>query len=214
MANPEFLRIKVKGERLAEIFSVGRPNRVMCWEDLAGYLQDDARWPVYVSGGSIPPAAIASILSSRDLHLTVELLLTNRMESLHFFRDAVVLYLQPDCSTTVLRATEHLLLLVGPTKPRLVPDDLAALPKEFERLAPSIERWAESDDGERSRLLDKASPSSLRKLVDAVDPHFGGIHRYLTSFGDSPLPDVATQLQTLAECASEARLRLGKKGDR
>jgi hypothetical protein len=179
---------------------------------LAGYLRDDTRWPVYV--WKVPPAAIDSILSSRDLHLTVERLLRNRMESLHSFRDSVVLYLQPDHASTVLRAIDELLSLVGPRKRRSVSDDRVALPKELQSLAPFMERWAESDDAERSRILNKATPRSLRKLVDAVAPHFDEIDRYLSSFGDGPVPGAATQLQTLAECACEARLRLAKERER
>jgi hypothetical protein len=213
-ANADFVRIEVKGERPGEVFSVGRPNRVSCSDGLAGYLRDDTRWPVYVWAGKLPPAAIDSILSSRDLHQTVERLLRNQMESLHFFQDSVVLYLQPDHADTVLRAIEDLLSLVGPRKRRSVSDDRVALPKEFQSLAPFMERWAESDDAERSRILDKATPRSLRKLVDAVVPHFEGIDRYLSSFGDGPMPEAATQLQTLAECACEARLRLAKERER
>jgi hypothetical protein len=135
------------------------------------------------------------------------------MESLHFFQDSVVLYLQLDHPNTVLRAIEELLSVVGPRKRRPVSDDQGALPKEFRGLAKFMERWAESDDAERSRILDKATPRSLRKLVDAVAPHFDGIDRYLRSFSDGPMPEDATQLQTLAECACEARLRLGDGGE-
>lgn len=213
-ANADFVRIEVKGERSGEVFCVGQPDRVSFSDSLAGYLRDDTRWPLYIWAGKIPPAAINSILSSRDLQLTVERLLRNPMESLHFFRDSVVLYLQPDCANTVLRAIEELLTLVGPRKQRSVSDDRLALPKEFQSLAPFMERWAEPDDAERSRILDKATPRSLRKLVDSVAPHFGEIYRYLSSFGDGPMPEAATQLQTLAECACEARLRLAKESER
>ena len=213
-ANPDWVRIEVKGERSGAVFSVGRPNQVLFLKNVAGYLGGDPRWPVYFWDESVSTSEIDSALSSRDLHLTIERVLTNSLESVHFCRDGIVLYLQPDRASTVLSAIDEVLSLVGPTKPRSGPNDHVALPKKLRGLARLMERWAESDDGERSRLLDKASPRSLRKLVEAVVPHFDEIHQYLNSFGDAPLPEVATQLQTLAECACEARLRLAKAGER
>ena len=120
----------------------------------------------------------------------------------------MVLYFKPSGADAVVRVIDILTSLVGPAKPRTIPAGTASLPRKLRNLFPLMKRCAESDDADRSRLLEEASKRALENLVEAVEPHLGEIDDYLNSFGDRPMPEAATALGTLAECAVEARLLL------
>ena len=101
--------------------------------------------------------------------------------------------------------------LVDPSQSISDSFDLSALPDSFRDLKPFILRWAESDDAERTALLEESTQEPLRELIEAVSPHFEQINEYLDSFGDRPAPEAATALGALAEAAAEARLKLQRE---
>jgi len=123
-------------------------------------------------------------------------------ESLHFFEGAVVLYSQPHSSDAVMAALAILVSLVGTVRSELDSVDFSVLPPDIHDLIPYIRRWAISDDGERSDLLDEASKDELEELIAAVEQRLPEINKYLDSFGEMGLSDIsALALQTLGDAA-------------
>jgi hypothetical protein len=84
--------------------------------------------------------------------------------------------------------------------------DLTELPEQFHPLIPLIERWAISDDAQRSAAMAGASDEDKRALLAAVAPQFDAIDAYLDEHDDL---EVAAYLGTLAEAAAEAAVELG-----
>jgi hypothetical protein len=211
LANPEYIRIEVKGKRVGAVFSINQPYKILFMKKLDRPGGTNPNLCVYVRDESILPNRIELALRGRSLQIAVKQLIGSDAESLHFFQDAVVLYFKPSDATAVVRAIDTLVSLVGPLEPRRAPIGASALPKELQKLVPLMKGWAESDDGDRAQLLEQASKRSLEKLVRAVEPHLAQIDQYLDSFGERPMPEAATALGTLAECALEARLLLSSK---
>lgn len=209
-ANPEYFCIEVKGERTGAVFSINQPNKIIFMKRV-DRLGGEHTWPVYIPDDGTPVKRPDAEVRQRGLRAAGRVLLRDGSESLHFFQDAVVLYFKPNDASTVVRAIDILTPLVEPIKPRTLPAGTASLPNGLRNLGPLLKRWAESDDADRSQLLEGASRRSLEKLVEAVEPHLAGIDKYLDSFGDRPMPEAATALGTLAECALEARLLLSSK---
>lgn len=76
-------------------------------------------------------------------------------------------------------------------------------PYALRPLIPLAEKWAISDDEERSRKLRRCAPSTRRKLVNAVKPLMPAINQFLDSFGKDP-PEEACALGDFAQAAMEA----------
>jgi hypothetical protein len=133
-------------------------------------------------------------------------------ESLHVHVDGLIVYVTP---VSLQRAID-LLGRIGPLIGRLQqpgeePVDFSDLPPEFVHLVPLMKSWAKSDDEERSTNLSRASNARLQRLVSKVAPHLDAIDKYLDGFGDGTVPESATVLGCLAECACEAQLLLTKR---
>lgn len=89
--------------------------------------------------------------------------------------------------------------------------DLSLLPGELRRLAPLIERYAESDDAERGALLERASDDELEELTAAPGTSWPAINAFLDEHvaGEpGPLQDVALALDGFSQAALEARFVL------
>lgn len=209
-ADREFASIWVKGDRDGPVFCVGKPRRLHGARELTRHVIDNRSWPVYV-GDDPKPNEIESALRSPSLQAAVAELLKSDSATLHLECDLVRLYFQPRDPATLIAAIEPLLSLVGAPKERSIPSDAKLLPKGLQKLVPLMKRWAESDDADRVQLLEQASKRSLEKLVESVEPHLAEIDHYLNKFGSQPMPEAATALGTLAECALEARLLLASK---
>lgn len=89
--------------------------------------------------------------------------------------------------------------------------NLEDLPKEFHKLIPLIKLWSISDDVERSEKISRASSKRLVLLVNALEPEYCKIDKYLSSFKEEPLTDQAILLGDLAECSIEAKFLLEKR---
>jgi len=213
-ANPEYVSIQVKGARPGPAFCIGQADRLFDWQEASRYVLGKHSWPVFVRGDAGMSQEIALELNSESLKTVVAEVLGDRRARLHLHENQVSLYFQPSNATRLIAATALLLPLIGPPKARSFRVDAKIVPKELQTLVPLLKRWAESDDLERSRLLESASRRSLEKLVGVVQPHLGAIDSYLGSFRDAPMPEIATLLGTLAECSIEAELLLAKKTQR
>lgn len=89
--------------------------------------------------------------------------------------------------------------------------DLALLPAELLHLAPLIERYAESDDVERGRLLERTPDDELRELAAAPATSWPAINAFLDEHAagpPGPYQDVALALDGFAQAALEARFVL------
>ena len=85
-----------------------------------------------------------------------------------------------------------------------MPLEFGTFPPALRSLVPLIAKWAIEDDAERSRKLRRCSPSTRRKLTNAVVPLLPAIDQFLDSFGANP-PEEACALGSLAQAALEAQ---------
>jgi hypothetical protein len=210
-ANQEFVLIEIKGDRPGPAFCIGHADRINFWQESTRYVLGAQDWPVYVRSGTASKKDVERALNSKSLQAAVANVLGANRARLHLHIDEVRLYFQPLDATTLISAVASLLPLTGPAKGKKLPAGTRLVPKDLRKLLPLISRWAEPDDLDRVTLLENGSRRSLEKLVGAVKPHLQAIDTYLGSFGDNPIPEIATLLGTLAECAIEAELLLAKE---
>ena len=207
--NPEYLRLTVKGSLpVYGVCSINKPGLV-AREKSRLRIGRESSWPVYIPSRSKPSIQLQEFLHSHSVHDAIRDLLANGVESVHVFDGGITLYSQPSNPDQVLSYLNVLLRLVHDQDANIL--DLAALPVEFQQLAPLIRKWAEPDDAERSALIDESSKDALSDLVRAVAPKFNQIGQYLDSLAGRPMPEDATALGTLAEAASEAQIKLRDK---
>jgi cell division protein FtsI/penicillin-binding protein 2 len=93
--------------------------------------------------------------------------------------------------------------------------DFDLLPEELRTLAPLIARYAESDDVDRSELLENASDEELRELSEAPSAHWDAINAFLdenVAAEPGPRQDVALALDSFSQAAMEARYALDERG--
>lgn len=93
--------------------------------------------------------------------------------------------------------------------------DFSLLPEALQPLAPLISRYAESDDVDRSELLENASDAELRELSDAPAAHWDAINAFLdenVAADPGPAQDVALALDSFSQAAMEARYTLQERG--
>ena len=83
------------------------------------------------------------------------------------------------------------------------------LPAKFRRLMPLIERYAVSDDVERTEMVAGMSAADRQALIDAVGPLMGDIDVYLMS----RTHEESTRLGDLAQLVAELRLDQGENVD-
>jgi hypothetical protein len=91
--------------------------------------------------------------------------------------------------------------------------DFSLLPDDLRGLVALIERYAESDDVDRSELLANASVDDLRALKDSPEGHWQAINTFLDNNMQPPGPrqDVALALDSFAQAAQEARFELERR---
>jgi len=86
--------------------------------------------------------------------------------------------------------------------------DFSLLPDDLRPLAPLISRYAESDDADRSELLERASDADLRELSQAPEGHWDAINAFLdenVAADPGPAQDVALALDSFSQAAMEAK---------
>ena len=89
--------------------------------------------------------------------------------------------------------------------------DFSLLPAVLQPLAPLISRYAESDDVDRSELLESASDEELRELSEAPSAHWDAINAFLDENVEAEpgsRQDVALALDSFSQAATEARYEL------
>ncbi len=203
------LALRLNDVVCSPIFTVNRPDTVMGIK-IAVKRPRELVLQVY-SSDKASAAAASGWLSNRANLRCVKSFTLGPKDSLHVYANQLKLYLHNPSRETVVEMLSRLVKLLSHL--HLVSEDavdLSVLPEAFQNLKPFIEKWAISDDHERSLLVDKASRQVLTNLVQNVHPHIDAISKYLDSFGDRALSDNAILLGTLAECAMEAKLRLEK----
>jgi len=213
-ANREFVRLalRLKCVVCSPIFAVNRPDRVML---IKTAVKQPKQLPIQVYATDTPSAAIVRVWLKDTANLEcIKSFSLGDNDSLHVYGNEFWIYLYHPSRDTVVamlprleKLAEHLRLESEDAV------DFSALPEAFQKLKPLIEKWAVSDDQERSLLVDEASLRTLKVLVQTVSPHMETINEHLNSFGDRALSDAAVLLGALAECATEARLRLEKSKD-
>ena len=92
--------------------------------------------------------------------------------------------------------------------------DFSLLPESLQPLASLISRYAESDDADRSTLLEQASDDELRELRDAPDGQWDANNAYLdehVAAEPGPHQEVASALDSFSQAAMEARAELKRR---
>lgn len=92
--------------------------------------------------------------------------------------------------------------------------DLSLLPEDLQGLARLIPRYAESDDLERTALLESASEDELRDLSTAPQEHWDAINAFLDEHIQAepgPYQDAAFALDSFAQAAMEAEFELQRR---
>ena len=93
--------------------------------------------------------------------------------------------------------------------------DFSLLPEELQGLTAFISRYGESDDADRSELLENASDEELRQLSEAPATHWDAINAFLdenVASDPGPRQDVALALDSFSQAAMEARFALKERG--
>ena len=210
-ANGEFVVAEIPGSLDVDVLSINRQDKVLQLEPSRFKVPSFPALKIFASSTG---DTLRQFLASPSLTLALTALRLKDAESLHIYRNGPVLYFKPESPDELLSAVEALCDLVGKLPSSEAGLNLDALPPEFKKLSSLIHEWAEPDDELRSELLERKSKAALKKLVAAVGPHIPSINEYLDSFKEEAPPEAATALGTLAECASEARLILGRPKSR
>ncbi len=84
------------------------------------------------------------------------------------------------------------------------------VPEALLPLAPLLDRWAISDDEERSQKLAKCARSTRERLVRQVVPLLPAIDEFLASFDNDP-PEEVIEWGDLAQAAVEAQSMLAEQ---
>ncbi len=203
-ANGEFIAATVSGNFDVDVCSINRRDTVFRLDLSSFRVPGFQSFPVY---SRQPEADLRQFLNSAALAKALNALQLTERESLHIYRNGILLYLQRDSKDEVMSSVEIACKLAEQFSAAEESLDLAALPAKFERLFELIPKWALSDDEKRSEMLEEESLESLRTFVEIVSPYIHEIDKYLDSFGDEPPPEAAVTLGTLAECCLEVQIR-------
>jgi len=207
-ANPEFVMANIPANLDVEVFSVNRRDKIMALKRSILELPGFPSLPVFSrSSGD----ELRDLLRSKAVSQALRALDLDEAESLHVYRNGLLLYLQPESSERLLSAVEALCRFAEEL-PTFTGDVRAeGLPPALKQLSSWLREWAISDDELRSEMLEQKSSGELKRFIAAVQPEFEAIDHYLSSFGDEPLSEAAIALGSLTECAAEAKLVLGQR---
>jgi hypothetical protein len=221
--NGRVLMIALKGLSSALVFSVGQPDRVTFLEHRLPTVIGDASLPVFRDRDSpqCSPEEWLKVDANTELIASLGL---GGGESVHVYRNGVTLYVRPRdddenwafvarlCALADALPREVVELKEGEELVHGLAFNPARLPPELQHLAPFIREWAIGDDVERSEEQERARSPELRKLVDAVAPHWDQINAYLeVAHQQAPVADEAILLGRAAEAAAEAEIELTRR---
>jgi hypothetical protein len=186
-------------------FAINQPDRMFGYRvplQLA-----DSPYPVYVAEQSAEFVQderaknfLANVLSFLK---TVEF---SNAESAYFYNNGIRLQVNPDRDIKAI--IDRMIDLISQHEDvfrekytrsileKNVPDNLRDL-------IPYLQKYAISDDCERSQLIDTLSDKEKNELISAVTPLFEQISGYLDSFADRPLTEEAALIGNLAEFVQE-----------
>jgi hypothetical protein len=213
-ANKDTLLTSVRGTpRYRAFCSINRPDENDFMRPLQLAAEGSSKGHVFINRRLKPTEELLSFFSSRDVQQSVGRLIKHDNDSLHFKIDEVLLYSHPQTELEVTATVEILCGLVERLHPQRELWNLAALPSELQHLEPLIREWAESDDELRSDLLNGASDIALHRLIHEVAPFFEPINEFLSASEERGLSEAAQALQSLAECAAEAKIALKDRSE-
>jgi hypothetical protein len=159
------------------------------------------------------PDRASELLRAPGIARAIEGLRLATGESLHVCASRLTVYLRPTSRQRILDAVAAAIALADRLPAATTTKvDFSDLPVQLASLVPLAKRWALSDDVDRGERVNQASSRNLQRLVRVVGPLFGAVNAYLDSFGEAPMPESATALCALAECAAEAQLVLEHRG--
>jgi hypothetical protein len=202
-ASEEYMRLSVEGHLDEGLFSINRANRIL-FVDVPSdrTVSGDPSWPVFVPRQKSQSAAPSKLLDLPCFHAAVSQLIRSRDDSIHICKDSIFVYFHPDSLDALQLAIESLSEFVG-ARTRMSKRSLHSLPERFAPLVPSIQKWAESDDGWRAEMLSRVPKLDIAKLLETVEPFLSQIHEYLDEHDD----EAACALGRLAELVAEARMQ-------
>ena len=199
----------VTGTFASSPFSVNTKQRVGFQSEYASTLAvAGVQYPVFTEDGRLSQSQ-EDLLGGAELASLVEQSNLREGEMLYFTKNEIGFYLMQPTTDHVSGVIDRVIDLAERVEIAEEKLNLKLLPVQFYPLIPLIERWAFPDDSERNDLLDVASKSALRALIDEVDPFLEVIDAYLDSFREGTPSEQATALARLAECALEAKQHLG-----
>jgi hypothetical protein len=206
MVNRDYLQLSCNGSFDLEPFTINVEERV-------GFPSrpTDTRivgYPVFTGDGKISSRQQRILTNSRLVELLREIQFREG-ESLHLFRNVIVLYLIRPAEERAVAAMGGLVGLVNDIESAETEElEFSKLPKQFQSLVPLIKKWAIGDDQERADFQESLPRQALEAFVDEVEPYLRSIDKYLSSFGDQPPSEEAAALGRLAECAVEIKRHL------
>jgi hypothetical protein len=210
LANNTYIHGWAAGTFASMPFSLNLKQNVGFRSEFAGTLStDNDPHPIFTEDGKVSSAQRRA-LDKPELHSLVQLAHLQEGESLYFTRGEIGFYLKQMHDSD--RAGDLINKIIDlATRVEIVEEELKLelLPVQFHAVIPMIKKWAVTDDSDRGDLWDAAPNGVLRLLVDEVFPHLQAINSFLDSFGDEPPTEEAAALGRLAECAVEAKERLG-----
>jgi hypothetical protein len=207
LANGEFVVVEIRRDLDVGVLSINRRDKIFQLKRSSFEAIGFPSLPIFTDGTS---GSLRQFLASPSLTQTLSVLCLEESESLHIYGNGFLLYFKPESVDEALQAVEALCRFIEKLPSIDDSVNLDGLPPEFKDLARFIREWAVTDDELRTEMLEQKSEAALREFVSAVEPYTPSINEYLDSFREGALPEAATTLGTLAECATEARIILDK----
>jgi hypothetical protein len=207
LANGEFVVVEIRCDLEVDVVSINRRDRIFCLKRSTFEAAGFPSLPIFADSTG---DSLRRFLASPSLTQVLNALRLEESESLHIYGNGANLYFKPESVDEVVLAIKALCSFMDklPTVGDSV--NLDELPPKFEDIFSLIREWAVADDELRTEMLEQKSEAALRKFVSAVEPHIPAINEYLDSFGEKALPEAATALGALAECATEASIILDR----
>ena len=199
-ATQSLFKVDVRGFNTNIYFAVNRENRSYLFNKLLPSTIRKSKHKIYVD--ILPPSSglINWLKNESHLDLIDAFSFSNR-ESLQVYTTGITLITE---SIENIDALLTKIVTLANALPFFVDAyDFSKLPSEFKSLLPLMKKWGLSDDLERTEKLQRMSLLTKKRVVNLVMPYMSKINTYLSSFGNSALPDDAIILGRLAETVSE-----------
>jgi len=145
-ANGEFMVIKVSGSFDVDVCSINRRDQVFQLENSSTRIPGFSSLPVFSRQSDTD---VAQFLKSKGLQRALIALQPTGTESLHIYRNGIVVYLHRQSHDQVMFAIEALCTLVEEMPALGRKFDQVVLPAQFEGLSDLIRKWAVGDDEAR-----------------------------------------------------------------